>query len=320
MQTAEATTGRHELNVRSITAADVDETERIVRGAFATFAGVPDLFGDRDFVRGRLAAHPDRAIGIALDGELVAANIITRWGSLGLFGPLAVRAGLWDRGIASALLEATIDLFDMWAVRQAGLFTFASSPKHLWLYQKFGFWPRFLTPILARPVLADVSPAPFLRYGDLAPSERGAARRSVAEITTSIYDGLDVGDELEAVVEQGRGDVVLLDDGAGIGAFAVCHVGAGSEGGSGRVYVKVAAVRPGTGAPAMFERLIAACVTFATQHGASEIEAGVSSGRREAYAALAGAGFRPGLIGVQMLRPNESATDRAGVFMIDDWR
>ena len=38
-----------------------------------------------------------------------------------------------------------------WGIRHAGLFTFAHSPKHVHLYQKFGFWPRFLTAIMSKP-------------------------------------------------------------------------------------------------------------------------------------------------------------------------
>jgi hypothetical protein len=45
-------------------------------------------------------------------------------------------------------MEPIIDLFDQWQLRQAGLFTFAHSPKHIGLYQKFGFWPQHLTPLM----------------------------------------------------------------------------------------------------------------------------------------------------------------------------
>lgn len=36
--------------------------------------------------------------------------------------------------------------------RHAGLFTFAHSQKHVGFYQKFGFWARFLTLILSKPI------------------------------------------------------------------------------------------------------------------------------------------------------------------------
>ena len=59
----------------------------------------------------------------------------------------------WDRGVAQRLLEPTMAMIDSWGVRFAGLFTFAASAKHVALYQKYGFWPRFLTAIMSRPVL-----------------------------------------------------------------------------------------------------------------------------------------------------------------------
>jgi GNAT superfamily N-acetyltransferase len=91
-------------------------------------------------------------LGADLHGELVGSNFAANWGSVGFFGPLTVRPDLWDRGIASRLLESTMELFDGWNTKHAGLFTFAHSPKHIGLYQKFGFWPQFLTAIMSRSV------------------------------------------------------------------------------------------------------------------------------------------------------------------------
>ena len=91
---------------------------------------------------------------------MVGTNFATRWGSVGFFGPLTIRPDLWDRGIAQQLLRPTMDLFEKWGVRHAGLFTFASSPKHVNLYQKFGFWPRYLTALMEIPVPTESVPGP----------------------------------------------------------------------------------------------------------------------------------------------------------------
>ncbi len=45
-----------------------------------------------------------------------------------------------------------METFAEWGTRHVGLFTFADSPKHVGLYQKYGFWPRSLTAIMSRPV------------------------------------------------------------------------------------------------------------------------------------------------------------------------
>ena len=37
-----------------------------------------------------------------------------------------------------------------WDVLHRGLYTFAQSPKHIALYQRYGFWPRFLTAVMEK--------------------------------------------------------------------------------------------------------------------------------------------------------------------------
>ena len=119
-----------------------------MRVAFGTFRALPDpsaAFGDSESVRTRYRAAPDCAWVAEVDGEVVGSVFAARWGSFGFFGPLSVRPDLWDRGIGSELLQPVLEAFARWEVRQGGLFTFASSPKHLGLYQTHGFWPGSLT-------------------------------------------------------------------------------------------------------------------------------------------------------------------------------
>src|SRR6202453_4869959 len=133
---------------------DLPLAERIFRVAFGTFLGVPDpetFWSDRDLVYGRWRSPHVAAIGATIDGSLVGSNFATKWGSVGFFGPLTVLQELQERGIAKALLAATVDQFDHWALTHSGLFTFAQSAKHVALYQKFGFHARFLTAIMFTP-------------------------------------------------------------------------------------------------------------------------------------------------------------------------
>src|SRR3982074_274432 len=138
-----------DVSIRPLEEGDLDAADRVMRMAFGTFLGAPDpmmVFGDADYVRSRFAAEPSWAVAAELDGELVGSNFAARWGSFGFFGPLTVRPELWDRGIASKLMEPIMEMFDArWQVRQAGLFTFPDSPKHVGLYKKFGFAPQQLT-------------------------------------------------------------------------------------------------------------------------------------------------------------------------------
>jgi GNAT superfamily N-acetyltransferase len=140
--------------VKALPEMDLAEADRIFRVAFGTL-GLPnpiEFFGDADYVRTRWTADPSAAFGAYLGNELVGSNFATRWGSVAFFGPLTVRPDHWNQGIAKRLLGPTLDLIKNWTVRHEGLFTFAHSPKHIALYQHFGFWPRFLTAIMSKQV------------------------------------------------------------------------------------------------------------------------------------------------------------------------
>jgi GNAT superfamily N-acetyltransferase len=143
--------------VRPMAEADRAEARRILCTAFGTFLGAPDpenFWADLDYVYGRFGAEHVRSFTAERDGEVVGSNFATLWGSVGFFGPLTIRPDLWDRGIAQPLIGAVCDAFADWGIAHAGLFTFAQSAKHVHLYRKFGFHPRFLTAIMAAPAKA----------------------------------------------------------------------------------------------------------------------------------------------------------------------
>ncbi len=215
--------------------ADLPEAKRIFRTAFGTFLGVPDLdtfWTDRDYVYGRWRSPHVAALGATVDGALVGTNFATRWGSVGFFGPLSVRPDLQERGIAKALLAATVDQFAAWGTTHNGLFTFAQSAKHVALYQKFGFYARFLTAVMTLPASRPGPVAGASRFGSLDPAAKSAALAASREVTESLYPGLDLADEIAAVDAQGLGDTVLVEGKGGLAAFAICHYGPNSEAGA----------------------------------------------------------------------------------------
>jgi GNAT superfamily N-acetyltransferase len=304
------------LKVRSMIEADLTDADRVMRTAFGTFLGMPDpmaFLGDGDYVRSRWAVAPQAALTAEIDGRLVGSTFATRWGSVGFFGPLTVDPPLWDRGVARRLMDGTMEIMDAWGLTHAGLFTFSHSPKHLGLYQRYGFRPRFLTVVLAAPAAPAAHRSGWSTFAsDPDPSARLA---ECASLTDTIYPGLDVSREVVACHALGLGDTVLLDDGSG---FAICHVGAGSEAGTGVCFLKFAAAR--TGAPDSFARLLDACEAFATTRGARRVVAGVSTARRAAYRMLGERGYRADLIGVAMHRPDEPGYHRPDALVVDDWR
>ena len=314
------TTSSLAISVRPLRESELDIADRVCREAFNTFVGVPDLFGDLDYVHTRWGTAPDLAIAAEVNGALAGSNFITCWGSFGFFGPLSVRPELWDRGVARGLMETTMDLLESAGVSHAGLFTFGHSAKHLDLYERFGFWPRFLTPILSRNVtsVSGEHAAGWSRWSELSEAGRAEALAACREISGSLHDGLDLEREIQAVSTQSLGDTVFLEADRMIG-FAVCHAGKRTEAGSGACYVKFGALRAGS-SEADFDRLVYACDALAGTLGVSRLELGVNAARHEAYRRLMELGFRAGLIGVAMQRPNEPAWNRPGVYVVDDWR
>ena len=145
------------VSVRPLREQDLPAGDRIFRVAFGTFLGMPEpetFLEGRDFIRSRWRTKPTGALGAECNGELIGSNFATAWGRVGFLGPLTIRPDYWDRGVGKRLLEGTDALFESWGVRHAGLFTFAQSPKHVGLYRRFGFFPRFLTAIMAKPVVS----------------------------------------------------------------------------------------------------------------------------------------------------------------------
>jgi predicted N-acetyltransferase YhbS len=311
------------VKVRAIEERDLPAADRIFRLAFGTFLGLPDptnFSGDADFIRTRWLADPSAVFGAELDGELVGTNFMTRWGSVGFFGPLTIRPDLWDKGIAQLLLVPTMDLFAAWGVQHAGLFTFASSAKHVGLYQKFGFWPRFLTALMEKPIGTESTSTQWTRFSLLSGPEKLACREACRELTSSIYDGLDLEREILAVDAQRLGDTLLTWSGSHLVGLAVCHAGPGTEAGTGKCYVKFGCARGGPSAGREFRRLLNACREFGLSVRASTLVAGVNLARLEAYREMLQAGFKTTAQGVAMQRNADPGYNRPEVFVMDDWR
>ena len=310
--------------IRPLTEADLPQAQRIVRVAFGTFLGAPDpesFWTDSDYVVGRHGAEHVASFAADHDGALAGVNFATRWGSVGFFGPIAIRPDLWNTGIAQPLVAAVSGTLERWGLRHAGLCTFPHSTKHVWLYQKFGFYPRYLTSIMAAPA-ASVAALPHTwRYSALTPGERQEAERACRSLCEDVYEGLDLTSEIRTVAARDLGDTLLLWEGDNrLAGFAICHWGSASEAGADCLYVKFGAVRPGQHADARFEALLDACGVLARAAGMENVLAGVNTAREEAYRQMLARGFRSRIQVVTMHRPNEPGYSRPGLFVLDDWR
>lgn len=344
------------INIRQLAESDLHAADHMFRLAFGTFMGLPDpmtSFGDADYVKTRFLADPTSTLAAeSANGQLVGFNFVTNWGSVGIFGPLVVHPDYWDQGIAKQLLESTVDMFDKkWHTKHAGLFTFAQSAKHVGLYQKFGFWPRFLTVIMSKPIWpveeerehqaqrkrnnsnTTTSSFNWSRFSEIPKHKQEQTLDKCRLLTNSVYDGLDLKREIVAVNNQDLGDTILLyrnnnnnndtaikDNDNNLVGLAVCHCGAGSEAGSGVCYIKFGIVLPDSNSQENFRTLLNTTSLLAKDRHLSKIVAGVNTERSEAYRYMLRSGFRVDIQGIAMHRPNESGYNRPNVYLIDDWR
>ncbi|MFI4989136.1 MAG: GNAT family N-acetyltransferase, partial [Alphaproteobacteria bacterium] len=210
-------------------------------------------------------------------------------------------------------------------IRLAALLTHPQSPKHLRLYEAFGFELGSTVAVMAKEVAAPgAAAAEVERLSALGATAREEALSGCRALTSSLYDGLDLGREIAALAAQRLGDVILLGSGRGaqepgtVAGFAVCQHGAGTEAGSGTLFVKFAAVR--RDAEKDFAALLERCERFAAALGTRRIVAGVNTGRRRAYRLMRGCGYRTFLTGVAMHRPDDPGYDRPEIFVVDDLR
>ncbi|WP_433558907.1 GNAT family N-acetyltransferase [Pseudonocardia xinjiangensis] len=307
-----------EIEVRALGEDDVEDADRILRTAFGAFLNI-DMNDDTDVIGTRFRASHTVALAAVVDGTLAGSALVTLWGSVGYLGPVSVTPSLWNSGVGSRLVQAATEVLDAGDATHQGLFTFPESPRHHWLYHKFGFWPRFLTVIMSRPVAGE-APELGWRMSAAPVDRREALLDACAAVTDPIMPGLDVRGEIMAVLDQGLGEVVLVGEPDAPRGFAVCHTGPGTEAGSGRVYVKFAAVRPGPHVADVFAALLAACHGFAAGVGARKLVLGVSTARHEVYRHLLATGFRVDTAGVTMHRPNVPGYAREDVYLLDDWR
>jgi GNAT superfamily N-acetyltransferase len=311
------------VQVDGLREAELEEAGAIVRLAFGTFLGMPnpmEFMGDRDFVGPRWRSRNTRVLAAREGGKLIGLNVLTRWGSFAFFGPLTVLPEYWERGVAQALLRETAKALEEWQVQHSGLFTFAHSPKHVGLYQKFGYWPSALTALMKRTPAAPEWKEPKgakmpVLLSALAGSDRQEAMEACAKLTDGLETGLDLSEEMRAVLAQHTGEVVLTQGRRGLEGFAICMHGAGSEGGQKLCYVKFAVASSGE----RFERLLDAIDALAVACH-SDVEAGVSLACEDAYLRMLAHGYRAMTLGVAMHRPHGDGFNGPQAYLMGDWR
>jgi GNAT superfamily N-acetyltransferase len=316
---------RTDVEVRSLQESDVAAADYIIKVAFGTHLHYPEpeKFLAQTSCKGRFVAEPEGAFGAYSDRELVGVVYAFTWGSVAIFGPIAVRPDFWGQRVAQQLLERVMQYFASKQITHAGLATFPDSSKHISLYRKYGYRPRYLTMMVGRQIEHIRKPDPpegSTTFSKLSKSDQQIVLDETRNVTEAIYPGLDLRKEIAVVNELATGDTVILRSSNKCDGFAVCHYGEGSEADGSVCYIKFAAVTPGPSALSNFQKLIAACDEYGKSRNASKLFGGVSSARTEAYESLLAQGFKMEGSSVAMHKPNEPGYNHPGVFVMDDWR
>ncbi|MBX7256120.1 MAG: GNAT family N-acetyltransferase [Candidatus Hydrogenedentes bacterium] len=315
--------GRPSVKVRGLHESEIEESDRIMRLAFGTFLGLPDpmqFAGDAGYARGRWLNCPETCFAAELDGQLVGTCFASRWGSVGYFGPITTLPSVWDKGIGQRLMAPAIEALDARGVRHIGLFTFPHSAKHAVLYERFGFWPRFLTRIMTRPARTAVSPPQCVRFSDIPEAERDTYLAACREATSLLFEGLDLSGDIRHVHKNVLGETLLVLEKDRVAGFAMCHQGAGTEAGSRACLVKFATVRSDSNKHENLGLLLGACEAYASERGAAVVTVSANTACNEVCKYLKSNGFRIEIQGVAMQRPNEPGYYHPENFVLDDWR
>jgi GNAT superfamily N-acetyltransferase len=290
-----------EIRIRRLEESELTEANRILRMAFGTFLKVEDseaLFPGRDPVSCRWRADPASAIAAEHVGKLIGTNFVSGWGTFGFFGPITVLPEYWDRKVAQLLLEQTMTVFDDWGISHRGLLTFPDSPKHIHLYEKYGFRAGHLIPVLSKDV-APQTGVEYTRLSTLSEQDRWRAIDACSELTNEIFEGLNLKKEIRAVLDQKLGEICLIYGGC---------------------YVKFGAVRPSGKESSHFATLLRACEAVAAEQRLGLLSVGTNMARWKAYSQLTGLGFRTVFTGVAMENHPERSYNRPEFYVIDDWR
>jgi GNAT superfamily N-acetyltransferase len=324
------------IKVRRVRKGDLARIREVIEAAFADFyerqlgSRPRQVFGGAQYVNHRWLMEPWGCyVAEENDSKIVGASIAVCWGSVGLFGPVAVLTPYQNQKIAQQLLKASQGFFDENRVTLEGVVTYPYSPKHLVLYQKFGFKPKALVAITGKslerreppPPARPVRGAPQLyRFSAYEEGKKKNLLGRLRAVTNKLYRGLDLTKEIEIVNGLGLGDTLVLEKDRVVIGFAICHTPGASEAPQDTVYIKYAAIDPGRRRPEHFAQLLTAAEEFGVAAGCQRIIAPVYTPYWRAYQTLLASGYQMEMLMIRMKRGKSVDSEREEDFVLDDWR
>ncbi|HET7876116.1 MAG TPA: GNAT family N-acetyltransferase [Methylomirabilota bacterium] len=324
------------IKIRRVRKGDLSKVRDVIEQAFGDFferqvgTRPRQVFGGAQYVHHRWLMEPWGCfVAEEGDGKIVGAAVAVMWGTLGLVGPVAVLTNYQNQDIGQQLLGACQEFFDENKATLQGCCTYPYSPKHLMLYQKFGFKPKGLVVITAKTldrreiVHAARAAKPGLgvrRYSSLEEAKKKHVMQKARRMTNAIWRGLDLGKEIEIVDGLALGDTLLLEKGREVIGFAICHLPPNSEAPHGSAYVKYSAVDRRHKKPENLHALLAGVEELAAGAQLTRVVAPAYTYYWTAYQALLERGYHVDFTMVRMKRGKQEEYEDPADLVLDDWR
>ena len=332
------------MQIRRVKKGDLSRIRDVIEQTFADFlerqmgTRPRQAFGGAQYVHHRWLMEPWGCFVAEEDGaKIVGAVLAVNWGSVGLLGPVAVLTNYQNQSIGQQLIRAVEDFFEENKVQLHGTVTYPASPKHLFLYHRFGYRPKQLTAVMTRVLdrpssarppapVPSLKPAPkapsdtVRKYSTLDEGKKKAALARLHKITNGVCRGLDLAKEIEIVDGLALGDTLLLERGRDLLGFCVYHAPGVSEAPAGALYVKFLAIDPAQKKVEHLEQFVAAIEELAHELGVSRVILPVYMKYHTAYSTLIRCGYQIEFTMVRMQRGKQEDYEDPTHLVLDDWR
>jgi GNAT superfamily N-acetyltransferase len=220
--------------------------------------------------------------------RIVAFNIAHHSGTEGWMGPLCVRPDRQLAGLGKEIVLAAVEWLKGQGARTIGLETMPRTVDNIGFYSRLGFVPGNLTLTMTAET-ARASGSDAKSIGPLHAARRRARLADVQRLVATLAPGYDFTREIELTLQLGLGDVVTVERGGNLVAFALCHAVPLAEGG-GREEARVLKVC-GTDLDAL-AAVLAEAAAWAARMAIRRIAVRCQTAYGEAYRNLVALGYR----------------------------
>jgi len=147
------------IQVRRVRKGDLSKVRDVFEQTFGDFlerqlgTRPRQAFGGAQYVHHRWLMEPWGCFVAEEDNaKIVGAALAVTWGTVGILGPVAVLTNYQNQTIGQQLIRASQGFFEENKAALHGCVTYPTSPKHLFLFHKFGYRPKALTAVMSRAI------------------------------------------------------------------------------------------------------------------------------------------------------------------------